>query len=104
MSTIAPSRARRLESWSESWLPGTNTNGLPVWMTRLTTLASTGLPRSVRSPGKKTGPLAAVRSRIGIATMLLWRSEASVKRGRSSSGGPVAGRGDEAREADELAR
>ena len=92
----------RCASWSESWLPVTNTNGVPVWATWLVRLDSSGLPRSVRSPAKNTGPSPAARSRIGSVMTLLWRSDASVIRGRSSTGGRPAGRGDEPREADEL--
>src|SRR5215211_4776956 len=61
--TTAPSSASSWAERSESWLPVTNTNGLPMWATRATSADSSGEPRSERSPGNSTGPLRAARGR-----------------------------------------
>ena len=100
--TIAPSRASRLASWSESWLPGTNTNGLPVRMTRLTTR---GLDRAAavgQVAGEEDGALGGGpledRDRDDVVVEVRGEREARAVLER----GAVAGGGDEAREADEL--
>ena len=100
--TIAPSRASRFASWSESWLPGTNTNGLPVLMTRLTTA---GLDRAAavgQVAGEEDGTLGGGpledRDRDDVVVEVRCEREARAVLER----GAVAGGGDEAREADEL--
>ena len=102
VSTTAPRRARSRCRLSESWLPETNTNGSPRRVTRLTSLASSGDPRSVRSPAKNSGPspVALLEDRLG--------EEVVVEVGRDRDRRPVGQRGevgrvgDQAGEADEL--
>ena len=84
MRTIAPSRASSRASGSESWLPETNTNGLPVRTTRRTSAASSGRAAVGQVAGEEHRPArgGALEDRDARAT-LLCRSEATVSRGRS---------------------
>ena len=100
--TIAPSRASRFASWSESWLPGTNTNGLPVWTTRLTSACLDRAAAVGQVAGEEDGALGGGpledRDRDDVVVEVRGEREARAVLER----GAVAGGGDEAREADEL--
>ena len=91
MSTIAPSSASSCASESESWLPVTNTSRVPACRIPLVSWASSGVPRSVRSPTKNSGVPRATRCSAGTASRLLCRSEATVICGRPPSVARSAG-------------